>query len=155
MAILYFEADRQTMTERTFTKPSISLASAKKMLYAVEAKANALGVPMITAIVDESGKLKAFSRMDGAPLLSLDLAIDKAWSGASFPVKTHEWYDLIKDDAASLLSVPLIRGLTTSGGGYPLIIGDQIVGGIGVSGGTTAQDIACAESALMVFGQGF
>ena len=127
---------------------------AKKMLEAVEAKATEIGVPMITAIVDESGKLKAFSRMDDAPLLSLDLAIDKAWSGASFPVPTHEWYNNIKHDPASLLSVPLIRGLTTSGGGYPLMIDGQIVGGIGVSGGTTAQDMECANAGILVFENG-
>jgi uncharacterized protein GlcG (DUF336 family) len=118
-----------------------------------ESKANELGVPMIIAIVDESGKLKAFSRMDGTPLLSLDLAIDKAWSGASFPVPTHSWYDIIKDDAALFISVPLIKGLTTSGGGYPLIINGVTVGGIGVSGGTVQQDMECAEAGLAVFDQ--
>ena len=108
----------------TFEKLSISISMAKSMIDLSEKKAAEMGIRVVTAIVDESGLLKAFSRMDNAPLLSLNLAIDKAWSGSSFPMPTHKWYENIKDDPSSLISVPLIRGLTTSGGGYTIKINE-------------------------------
>jgi len=139
------------MERSTFEKHSISISMAKLMIDLSENKAAEMGIRVVTVIVDECGQLKAFSRMDNAPLLSLNLAIDKAWSGSSFPRPTHKWYENIKDDPSSLISVPLIRGLTTSGGGYPLKINKSIVGGIGVSGGTTDEDMECAEYAISFF----
>ena len=68
----------------TFSKASISTELAHRMIAAAEAKASELGVPMNIAVVDESGVLKAFSRMDGAALLSVQIAQDKAYTAAGF-----------------------------------------------------------------------
>src|SRR6478672_4593044 len=105
----------------TFEKASISSELAHRMIAAAEAKAQAMGTPFVIAVVDESGVLKAFSRMDGAPLLSVQVAQDKAYTAVGFAMPTHGWHDFIKDDP------PLRDGATTGidrlvifGGGYPI-----------------------------------
>src|SRR4030081_1727431 len=82
----------------TFNKASISTESAHRIVAAAEAKANAMGHPFVIAVCDESGVLKAFSRMDGAPLLSVQVAQDKAYTAAGFGMATEGWHDFIKDD---------------------------------------------------------
>jgi uncharacterized protein GlcG (DUF336 family) len=133
----------------TFSKASISSDAAHQMIAAAEAKANELSTPMCIAIVDDGGNLKAFSRMDGAALLSTQVAQDKAYTAAGFGMATHDWHDFIKDDP------PLADGATTGinrlvvfGGGYPIKVDDQVVGGIGVSGGHYTQDQEVAEAGL-------
>ena len=68
----------------TFAKASISTEAARRLIAAAEAKAAELGKPFVTAIVDDEGVLKAFSRMDGAPLLSVQVAQDKAYTAVGF-----------------------------------------------------------------------
>jgi len=132
-----------------FEKKSVGIALAHRMIAAGEERAAAMGHAFVIAIVDESGVLKALSRMDGAPLLSVQVAQDKAYSAAGFGMPTHSWHDFIKDDP------PLAAGATTGidrlvvfGGGYPIVVDGQMVGGIGVSGGHYRQDMEVAEAAL-------
>jgi uncharacterized protein GlcG (DUF336 family) len=134
--------------ETTVTKRSISAEAARRAIEAAETKAREMGIPMVIAVVDESGILKAFSRMDGAPLLSVDIAVDKAWTAVSFGIPTHAWHDFIKDDAPLLHGIPKVPRVIVFGGGYPIKVGDQIVGGIGVSGGHYTQDMQVAEAGL-------
>jgi len=68
------------------------------MIEAAEQKAAEMGHPFVIAIVDDSGVLKAFSRMDGAPLLSVQVAQDKAYSAVGFGMATNAWHDFVKDD---------------------------------------------------------
>ena len=135
----------------SYTKESISEELALKMIEAAVNKAKEIGKPFVIAIVDESGVLKGFLRMDGAPLLSVQVAIDKAYTAVGFGMPTHMWYDFIKNDP------PLAMGATTGinrliifGGGYPIVINGKIVGGIGVSGGHYTEDMKVAEAALKV-----
>jgi len=140
-----------TMTQ-VFDKRSISSEAAHRMVEAAERKAADIGRPMVIAIVDDGGVLKAFSRMDGAALLSVQIAQDKAYTAAGFGMSTDQWHDFIKNDP------PLAAGAMTGidrlvvfGGGYPIKVDDQIVGGIGVSGGHYSQDMDVARAALAVF----
>jgi uncharacterized protein GlcG (DUF336 family) len=133
----------------TFEKESITTEAAHRIIRAAERKALELGQPMVIAVVDEAGSLKAFSRMDAAPLLSIQVAQDKAYTAVGFGLATHQWHDFIKNDA------PLAAGATTGidrlivfGGGYPIRIGDRIVGAIGVSGGHYTQDMEVATAGL-------
>lgn len=135
----------------TFPKRSITADLARRMIAAAEEKAGQLGAPMSIAVLYESGGLKAFSRMDGAALLSVQIAQDKAYTAVGFGMPTHAWYDFIKDDP------PLAAGATTGidrlvifGGGYPIRIDDGVVGAIGVSGGHYRQDMEVAEAGLAV-----
>ncbi len=139
----------------TFSKASISVELAHRMIAAAEEKARELGVPMNIAIVDESGVLKAFSRMDGAALLSVQIAQDKAYTAVGFGMPTHGWYDFIKDDPPLATGAPTgIDRLVVFGGGYPIRSGDAVIGGIGVSGGHYTQDQQVAEAGLAVLGSG-
>jgi uncharacterized protein GlcG (DUF336 family) len=132
-----------------FAKASVSSELAQRMIAAGEAKAAELGVPMVIAICDESGVLKAFSRMDGAALLSVQIAQDKAYTAVGFGMPTDGWHDFIKDDPPLAAgAVGGIDRLVIFGGGYPIKVGDQIVGAIGVSGGHYTQDMEVAQAGL-------
>jgi len=89
----------------TVSKKSIASASAAALIAAGEAAAKDIGVPMVIAIVDESGVLKTMSRMDGAALLSVEIAQDKAYTAAAFGIATHEWFEFVKNDP------PLLHGI--------------------------------------------
>jgi uncharacterized protein GlcG (DUF336 family) len=82
----------------TFPKRSTSTEAAHRMIAAAESKASDTGTPMVIAVVDDGGVLKAFSRMDGAALLSVQVAEDKAYTAVGFGMPTHGWHDVIKDD---------------------------------------------------------
>ncbi len=90
--------------------------------------------------------------MDGAPFIAVEIAQNKAWTAASFGISTDEWFNFIKDDAPLSLSIVHTPRLTTFGGGFPIIVDDQVVGGIGVSGGHYTEDMECARAALEKLG---
>jgi uncharacterized protein GlcG (DUF336 family) len=124
------------------------------MVDAAEKAAAAKGHLMVIAIADESGVLKAFYRMDGAPLLSVELAIDKAYTAAAYGIATHEWHDFIKNDPPLLHGITKVPRLITFGGGYPIKVGDAVVGAIGVSGGHYSQDMEVAQAGLAILEPG-
>ncbi len=137
----------------TFQKPSISSELAHRVVAAAEAKAKEMGTPMVIAVCDESGVLKAFSRMDGAALLSVQIAQDKAYTAIGFGLSTDAWHDFIKDDAPLATgAVGGIDRLVVFGGGYPIKAGDAIIGGVGVSGGHYTQDMDVAKAGLAAVG---
>ena len=136
----------------TVTRQSISLDAAQRVIAAAQAKATEMGLPMVIAVVDESGTLKAFSRMDGAALLSVDIAKDKAYTAIAFGIPTDAWFDFIKDDPPLLHGITKVPRLMVFGGGYPLKVGDAIVGGIGVSGGHYHQDMEVAQAGVAALG---
>jgi uncharacterized protein GlcG (DUF336 family) len=132
-----------------FEKASVSSALAHRIIAAAEGKAADIGVAMVMAVCDESGVLKAFSRMDGAALLSVQIAQDKAYTAVGFGMPTDGWHDFIKDDPPLAAgAVGAIERLVIFGGGYPLMVGDRMVGAIGVSGGHYTQDMEVAEAGL-------
>jgi len=133
----------------TFEKTSISSDLAHRMVAAAEAKAHEMGHPFVIAVVDDSGVLKAFSRMDGAALLAVQVAQDKAYTAVGFGIPTDGWHDFIKDDPPLALGAPAaIDRLVVFGGGYPISIGGKLAGGIGVSGGHYSQDMEVAQAGL-------
>src|SRR6202165_1801788 len=88
-------------------KHSISSELAQKMVDEAVAKARELGVTENVAILDDGGNLKAFSRMDGAPILCIEMAQNKAYT-ALFGVSTHELFDFIKGDPSLLAGMPTL-----------------------------------------------
>lgn len=136
------------MAENTFTKSSITSAAAQRMIAAAEAKATEMGRPMCIAVCDADGTIKAFSRMDGAPLLSVQISQDKAYTAISFSMATHEWFDFIKGDPPLLHGIVKTDRLVVFGGGYPIMAGGQMIGGIGVSGGHYSHDQEVAQAGL-------
>ncbi len=138
-----------------FEKASISSGLAHRIVAAAEAKAADMGVPMNIAVCDESGVLKAFSRMDGAALLSVQIAQDKAYTAVGFGMPTDGWHEFIKDDPPLAAgAVGGIERLVIFGGGYPIRLGDQLIGAVGVSGGHYTQDMEVAQAGLAVIDGG-
>ena len=129
-------------------KHSISYELAQKMANAAVAKATELGVTENVAILDDGGNLKAFSRMDGAPILSTVMAQNKAYT-ALFGVSTQDFFDFIQGDPSLLAGIPALPRVAAWGGGFPIKVNGEIVGAIGVSGAPKVQnDVDCARAAL-------
>jgi uncharacterized protein GlcG (DUF336 family) len=129
-------------------KHSISSELARKMVDAAVAKAGELGVRENVAILDDGGNLMAFARMDGAPILSIEMAQNKAYT-ALFGVSTQEFFDFIQGDPSLLAGIPTMARVAAWGGGFPIKVDGEIVGAIGVSGAPAVQnDVDCASAAL-------
>jgi uncharacterized protein GlcG (DUF336 family) len=129
-------------------KYSISDELAQKMVDKAVAKATELGVAENVAILDDGGNLKAFRRMDGAPILSTEIAQNKAYT-ALFGVPTQDFFDFIQADPAMLAGIPTLARVAAYGGGFPIQVNGDIVGAIGLSGAPTVQnDEECARAAL-------
>lgn len=114
--------------------------------------AAAVRKPMAISVCDQGGALKSFLRMDGAPLLSVEIAHNKAYTAAAFGVPTHAWFDVVKDDEPLRLGFVHTPRLVTFGGGYPIMLDGELIGAIGVSGGHYTDDMAIAEEAIRSVG---
>jgi len=129
-------------------KHSISFELAQKMVNAAVAKARELGVSENVVILDDGGNLKAFGRMDGAPLPTIEMAQNKAYT-ALFGVSTQDFFNFIQGDPSLLAGVPTLSRMAAWGGGFPINVNGELVGAIGVSGAPAVQnDVDCASAAL-------
>ena len=125
----------------------VTLADARRVIAAAEKKAAEIGQPMNIAVVDAGGNLVAHVRMDKAWIGSVDISIKKAWTSRAFDITT-------KDLGENSQSGDQFFGIHASNngrvmifaGGIPLKRGGEVVGGIGVSGGSGKQDHAVAEA---------
>ena len=100
-------------------KHSISSELAQKMVNEAVAKAREIGVTENVAILDDGGNLKAFSRMDGAPILCIEMAQNKAYT-ALFGVSTQEFFKFIQSDPSLLAGIPRLRVWRRGVEGFPL-----------------------------------
>ena len=129
-------------------KHSISSELAQKMVDRAVAKARELGVSENVAILDDGGNLKAFSRMDGAPIPTMEMAQNKAYT-ALLGVSTQYFFNFIQGDPLLLAGIPTLSRVAAWGGGFPIKVDGEVVGAIGVSGAPTVQnDVDCARAAL-------
>jgi uncharacterized protein GlcG (DUF336 family) len=129
-------------------KHSISSELAQKMVNAAVGKAREIGVTENVAILDDGGNLKAFSRMDGAPIPTIEMAQNKAYT-ALLGVSTQDFFNFIKGDPSLLAGIPTLSRVAAWGGGFPIKVDGEVVGAIGVSGAPTVQnDVDCARAAL-------
>jgi uncharacterized protein GlcG (DUF336 family) len=129
-------------------KYSISSELAQKMVNAAVAKAGEIGVAENVAILDDGGSLKAFSRMDGAPIPTIEMAQNKAYT-ALLGVSTQDFFNFIQGDPSLLAGIPTLARMAAWGGGFPIKVNGELVGAIGVSGAPTVQnDVDCARAAL-------
>jgi len=135
-------------------KYSISYELAQKMVDAAVAKARELGVAENVAILDDGGNLKAFSRMDGAPIPTTEMAQNKAYT-ALLGVSTQDFFNFIQGDPSLLAGIPTLARIAAWGGGFPIKVNGEVVGAIGVSGAPTVQnDEECARAALALVPDG-
>ena len=126
----------------------INLEQAHKVIVAGEQEAKNQGQPMNIAVVDAGGNLVAFHRMDGAWLGSIDISIKKAWTSRAFDIDTKTLSTLTQPGKDFYgLHVSNDGKVMIFAGGVPLKKNGQVVGGVGVSGGSGKQDHAVAEAA--------
>jgi uncharacterized protein GlcG (DUF336 family) len=129
-------------------KHGMSYELAQKMVDKAVAKAREIGVSENVAILDDGGNLKAFGRMDGAPLPTIEMAQNKAYT-ALLGVSTEEFFNFIQGDPSLLAGVPTLARMAAWGGGFPIKVSGELVGAIGVSGAPAVQnDVDCARAAL-------
>lgn len=132
----------------------ITSHQAQAIVDGAAAKALELGLPVITAVLDAGAHLKSFRRMDGAVLGSIDIAIRKARTAALFQANSEAVWEYCKPGAPAPGLQLTNGGLATFGGGIPLKGRDGgVIGAVGVSGGTVAQDQEVAQTALAAFEQ--
>jgi uncharacterized protein GlcG (DUF336 family) len=127
----------------------ITLEVAETMIQAAKKKAEELNILEDIAVVDSSGTLKAFARMDGAWLGSIDIAIRKARTARYFDMETAE-IGKMSQPGMSIYGVELSNGgLISFGGGIPFKDADgKVIGGVGVSGSSVDNDVTVARAAV-------
>jgi uncharacterized protein GlcG (DUF336 family) len=125
---------------------------AQAVIDGAAAKALELGLPVIVAVLDAGAHLKAFRRMDGAVLASIDIAIAKARTAVLFQANSEAVWEYCKPGAPAPGLELTNGGLAPFGGGVPIRSRDgTVIGALGVSGGTVAQDVEVAQAALASF----
>ena len=129
------------------SEAKMTLDRAMPMIQAAEAKAKEIGVPMVIAVVDGGGNLIAQHRMDDALLVSVEISLNKAYSAVALKMSTAKMGEL-SQPGAMLYGLQNVDRMIIFGGGIPIKSGDKIIGAIGVSGGSVAEDTQCAEAGM-------
>ena len=124
---------------------NVNLEQARKTIAAAITEARKQNLPMAVAVVDTAGQLVAFDRMDNTQTASVAIAQDKALSAAMYRRPTKVFQDLLAGGGVGL-RVLTLRGANAVEGGLPLVVDGKIIGGIGVSGGTSEQDGVVAKA---------
>ncbi len=129
------------VSNHSAVKPVFGLEKAKKLIALVEARARQMGVNAVVAVADSGANPIAVECMDNSYIASFDIAVNKAYTSVALKMSTKTLGGLAKPDG-SLYGIQFTNGgrIVIFGGGDPLVYGGAIVGGLGVSGGTEAQD---------------
>ncbi|HBD21859.1 MULTISPECIES: GlcG/HbpS family heme-binding protein [Dietzia] len=124
----------------------LTLDQATEVIAAAKMKATELGQPMNIAVVDDGGHLVAFVRMDGAIKASIDISTRKARTAVMMNAPTGALTDLVQPGAELYGLGQMSGGMVTFGGGILLKVEEEVVGAVGVSAGSVAEDVAVAEA---------
>ncbi|MBD0860417.1 heme-binding protein [Gordonia sp. zg691] len=133
----------------------IDLAEAKALIASATERSLEIDVPMCIAVVDESGYLVAFDRMDTAKITSVSLAVDKAFTAAG--ARNHtSFYGTVSQPGGPAWGINQTNDghFNVIPGGVPIIVDGSVIGGIGISGGNSAQDDDVAAHAINRAGVG-
>ena len=127
----------------------LSRDDADALLEGARARSVEMGIPMCIAVTDESGNLILFERMDGAKISSIATAIDKAFTGATARKGTHV-YNKLCVPGEPTFGIHNTNGgrFSIIGGGLPVEVDGQVVGGVGISSGTAGEDLVVAQAAV-------
>ena len=127
---------------------TVTLEDARRMIAAGEEKARKVGQPMNIAVVDAGGNLVAHVRMDGAWIGSVDISMKKAWTSRAFDIDTKT-LSTVTQPGTDFYGIHASNDgrVMIFAGGIPLKRGNQVVGAVGVSGGSGEQDHAVAQAA--------
>ncbi|BBX71385.1 GlcG/HbpS family heme-binding protein [Mycolicibacterium psychrotolerans] len=132
---------------------TVDLATALRMIAAAHAEAERRSIQVSAAVVDAGGNLVAFGRMDGAEIAGPVLAVDKAYTAVANRIATSELARLAAP-GGELFGLHANGGgrFVIFGGGVPVRVEGTVIGGVGVSGASAADDEACAVAALKCVG---
>ena len=135
---------------------SLNSATALRLVKAGCEYAVKQGWHVAIAVVDQAGHLAAFCRTDGAPVACATIAQDKAYTAASFQTNTRELAENLQNEAPRVVnSLTACDRISLFGGGVPIVCSGEVIGAIGVSGGSEKGDETCAKAAIEdVFGFG-
>jgi uncharacterized protein GlcG (DUF336 family) len=124
------------------------LETSKRLAELVEEEARRMNVPVTISVIDIHGNIVLKQRMTGAPLISIEMSERKAYTSASLRMRTADMTPLAQP-GQPLYTLTSVAGgrYVALGGGVPLRAGEEVVAGVGVSGGTTEQDIMIVEAA--------
>ncbi len=126
-------------------KKTLTLEAAKKAAAAAEAEAKKNNFKMVIVVVDEGGHLIYLERIDDTQTGSIRVAIDKAQSAVAYKRPTKVWEDAVAGGRNAILR---LRGAVPLEGGVPIVVSGQVIGAVGVSGGTAAQDGQVAKAGV-------
>ncbi len=127
------------------TTQFITLEAAQKMMAAAEAEASANNWNVAVTIVDAGARLIMFQKMDGTQMGSIDVSMGKARTAANFKRPTKAMEEMITGGRTPFLAVD---GIVPVQGGVPVVVGDAVIGAVGVSGVSSAQDEQVALAAI-------
>lgn len=139
-----------TASAQFVEKKTVSLALAKKMATAAEAEATKNNWNMVITVIDDGGNLVYLGKMDGAQLGSIEVSEGKAHTALAFRRPSKAFQDLVDQNQAHLVTLPHITAVQ---GGLPIMLDGKVVGAIGVSGGSSAQDEQCAQAGINAIGE--
>ena len=131
----------------------LSLSDARTLIDGAAKRAQEIGVPMCIAVTDESGNLIAFERMDGAKVLSIEIARDKAMVASAQRKSTADYNKAVQAEGSLTFGIHTAIGgrFSVVGGGLPVSVDGQVVGAVGCSSGTPDQDGDCAQAGIDAF----
>ncbi len=132
--------------------PRLDINDARTLIQGARNRANELGIHMCIAITDDSGNLIAFERMDHAKAHSILISQDKAYTSGAARKATHEYNEVnTPGNLAYGINTECGGRLSSVGGGYPILVDDSCLGGIGTSGGSPQQDMEVSQAAIAYF----
>lgn len=127
-------------------KPCLEHADVQKILEAARAEAWTHHWPVSIAVVDDGGHLLGMYRLDGASALSAEMAMAKARTAALSRRESRHYEEMINQGRSAFLSAPLVSGMLE--GGVPLVLHEQVIGGVGVSGVKSVEDAKVARAGV-------
>src|SRR5690242_18970031 len=122
------------VSESAATRPTLSSGASRVMVDAAVREAQAMSVAITVVAADESGVTKEMLRMDGAPLVSVQTAINKAYAAAAIGMPPDDFYAAIESDGAAVAEFATRPGLALIAGGLPVIVEGKVAGAVGVAG---------------------
>ena len=149
VALVVFAALAMNANAQLADKKVLTLDAARKIAAGAEAEARTNNWNVVIAVVDDGGHLVYLQRIDGTQTGSIDVAIGKARTSAAFKRPTKVFDELAKT-RPSITSISPTAVLLE--GGVPVVVGGQVVGAVGVSGVTSAQDAQVAEAGIAALG---
>lgn len=130
----------------------LTLEAARAAADAAMAAAVSKRLEMTVCVVDQGGNLLVLLRSSKASFHSRHVAEDKAYTAASFGFPTSQWREMLAKDATLAARIAQVPRLSVFGGGLPITRDGWIIGAVGVSGGSEAEDEACASAGLESLG---